>query len=105
VSKPPTQSLGVSGIEPRPVNTPDPQPSPFTWQRLAEHPPFQMFILTGRFLIPYEAPGDDDVERVMRFLRAQDEGALRLILEDYKTWHAAKGYWPGESAVPGVGGV
>ena len=85
--KPPAQTLGVSGIEPKPVNTPD---QGANWPAIAALPPFQMFLAEKH---PDTQQGDSYLNAIEILQRRHDDG----LLEEYETWHKAKGYWPNET--------
>lgn len=86
-TKPPTQTLGVSGIAPKPVNTPD---QGANWPAIAALPPFQMFLAEKH---PETQQGDSYLNAIEILQQRHDDG----LLEEYETWHKAKGYWPSET--------
>ena len=91
-AKPPPQVLGVGGMAaPEIVN----RIPAIDWALIAALPPFQMFIA--------ERDGPNQTGEnshfwatgvAMRLAAAVNDQAL---LEEYSAWHAAKGYWPGET--------
>ena len=90
--KPPPQVLGVSGIAEQPIVIHDPK---INWAMVAALPPFQMFLAerdgpnqTGKNSHEWAT------ETAMRLAAAVNDNAL---LDEYSTWHKAKGYWPGET--------
>lgn len=87
MQKPPAQTLGVSGIEPKPVNTPD---QGANWPAIAALPPFQMFLVEK---YPDSHQGDSYLNAIEILQQRHDDG----LLEEYETWHKAKGYWSCET--------
>ena len=90
--KPPTQTAGVVGIEPKPIVLDQPKTN---WAAVAALPPFQMFLAerdgpnqTGKNSHEWAT------EVAVRLAASVSESAL---LDEYSTWHKAKGYWPGET--------
>lgn len=93
--KPPAQTLGVSGIEAKPIElTPDRPLAAINWFMVAALPPFQMFVHEQ---VP--APPDRDSQRWAQeyaVRRAAQRGDQDL-LDEYFAWHEKKGYWPKET--------
>lgn len=92
VDKPPPQTLGVSGIAETPIVLDRPKTN---WAVVAALPPFQMFLAerdgpnqTGKNSHEWAT------EVAVRLAASVSESAL---LDEYSTWHKAKGYWPGET--------
>lgn len=102
--KPPTQTLGVSGIEPNPIELTPEQPQQIDWPRLSELPPFQMFAAEcepklARVLIA-RGPSNHKPERFMDSEQAvawMMEFEPENLYQQYCDWHKAKGYWPNET--------
>ena len=93
--KPPTQTAGVIGIEPKPIElTPAPEKR-INWHALASLPPFQMFVHERRPIPPGCKDSQDWALRAAQELAAQQSDAV--VMDEYCRWHARKGYWPGES--------
>lgn len=91
-SKPEPQVLSISGIQPKPVHTPDKQ---HDWAAIASLPPFQMFM-NERYPDPNRA--DSYLWAISCLeLQADDE-----LLQEYCEWHKAKGYWPNETPTGGI---
>jgi hypothetical protein len=90
--KPPTQTAGVQGIAATPIVMNKAPAQAVPWPRLAALPPFQMFAAEHK-------PGDirDSEAHALAFARetAAVVGDL-VLLEQFKAWHAASGYWPKE---------
>lgn len=98
--KPPTQTAGVIGIEPKPIElTPAPEKR-IDWRAIAALPPFQMFAHERKPAPAGNKDAQDWATRVAQELSAQlgDQPAL----DEYSRWHARKGYWPGESPIGGM---
>ena len=91
--KPPTQTAGVSGIAPKPIELTPAQPQQIDWRRLCELPPFQMFVVEREPKLAEQFANDN--------YQAVREWLVRHVMEDlsqqYCAWHAAKGYWPNET--------
>ena len=90
--KPPPQVLGVAGIAEQPIVIHDPK---INWAMVAALPPFQMFLA--------ERDGPNQTGKnsqewatgvAMRLAASVGDDAL---FGAYSAWHAAKGYWPGET--------
>ena len=90
--KPPPQVLGVAGIAEQPIVIHD---AKINWAMVAALPPFQMFLV--------ERDGPNQTGKnsqewatgvAMRLAAAVNDQAL---FDEYAAWHAAKGYWPGET--------
>lgn len=90
MEKPPTQVAGVVGIDATPItmNTP---PERIDWRAVVALPPFQMYAAERM----RNTSGKDSQEHAWDYVRAQGLGAD--VLEGYRQWHAAKGYWPSET--------
>ncbi|MFG5779866.1 hypothetical protein ACFIQF_22630 [Comamonas sp. J-3] len=91
-AKPPAQVLSVNGMNAPSIVIHDHK---INWALVASLPPFQMFIA--------ERDGPNQTgenahfwatSAAMRLAAAVNDQAL---LEEYSAWHAAKGYWPGET--------
>ena len=92
MSKPPPQTLGVSGIAETPIVLDQPK---INWAMVAALPPFQMFLT--------ERDGSNQTGQnsqqwatgvAMRLAAAVNDQAL---FDEYAAWHQAKGYWPNET--------
>lgn len=97
--KPPTQTAGVVGIEPKPiVLTPAPEQR-VNWRALAALPPFQMFICEQR----PNPDGRDSKEWALEIAMGL-QGAMgdEALMAAYVAWHTAKGYWPNETPLAKV---
>lgn len=92
--KPPTQGVGVQGIEDIPVVlTPD-QPLRVDWQAVGALPPFQMFVAS---LVPLPANRDSQQWAIEYATRTAAQRGDKPLLDEYVAWHEAKGYWPTET--------
>ena len=92
MTKPPPQTLGVSGIAEQPIVIHD---AKINWAVVAALPPFQMFLA--------ERDGPNQTGKnsqewatgvAMRLAAAVNDQAL---FDEYSAWHTAKGYWPNET--------
>ncbi len=92
MSKPPPQTLGVSGIAETPIVLDRPKTN---WAQVAALPPVQMFLA--------ERDGPNQTGKnsqewatgvAMRLAASVGDEAL---FGAYSAWHEAKGYWPGET--------
>ena len=92
MTKPPPQTLGVSGIAETPIVIHD---AKINWALVAALPPFQMFLA--------ERDGPNQTGQnsqqwatgvAMRLAAAVNDQAL---FDEYAAWHAEKGYWPNET--------
>ena len=92
MTKPPPQTLGVSGIAETPIVLDQPK---INWAMVAALPPFQMFLA--------ERDGPNQTGKnsqewatgvAMRLAAAVNDQAL---FDEYAAWHTVKGYWPGET--------
>ena len=97
--KPPTQTAGVSGIAPKPIELTPAQPARIDWTHLLSLPPFQMFVIEKQYA------SDAEVSLANGTHGPHREGAISSIIQrggddlhaEYYTWHEAKGYWPNET--------
>lgn len=100
MTKPPPQTLGVSGIAEQPILMPTPRR--VNWAQVAALPPVQMFLT--------ERDGPNQTGKNSQ--EWATEVALRLaasmgdetLLDEYSAWHQARGYWPGETPLGEVEG-
>lgn len=93
-TKPEPIRVGVEGIAPKPLVLTPERPR-IDWAHLAALPPFQMFMAERR---PGSMAGKDSFAAAFEAaltLAAQSGDAV--LLDEYATWHTAKGYWPGET--------
>lgn len=93
--KPPPQVMGVTGIEAKPLVMNEPE-GDINWGRATAFPPFQMFAAEQM----RNTSGKDSLHHAGDFVREQ--GGSQALLDAYVAWHAAKGYWPGESPFGGL---
>lgn len=98
MQKPEAQTLGVSGIEPKPVNTPD---QGANWPAIAALPPFQMFAVERAYLSQGEIEmltgfQGPNAMRVLQNLVFRAGNDINALYDDYCQWHAEKGYWSNE---------
>lgn len=92
--KPPTQGVGVIGIEAKPIELTPAKEMRVNWELVGTLPPFQMFVNEQ---VP--TPPDRDSQRWAQeyaVRRAAQRGDQDL-LEEYFAWHKRKGYWPKET--------
>lgn len=90
--KPPTQGVGVVGIEDIPiVLTPEKK---VNWHLVGSLPPFQMYVAS---LVPVPADRDSQTWAIEYATRTGAQRGDEALLNAYCEWHAAKGYWPKES--------
>ena len=102
----PTQTLGVSGIEPNPIELTPEQPQQIDWPRLTERPPFQMFAAEcepklARVLIA-RGPSNHRTERFMgseQVTAWMSEFEPDDLYQQYCEWHKAKCFWPNETPI------
>ena len=93
--KPPTQTAGVMGIAPKPIElTPAAEPR-INWHALATLPPFQMFAHERKPAPAGSQDSQDWATRVAQELAGQQGD--QPLMDEYWRWHARKGYWPGET--------
>ena len=98
--KPPTQTAGVVGIEPKPIELTPAPTQRVNWRALAALPPFQMFVAERK---PMPAGCKDSQDWALR--AAQELAAQQgdqPLLDEYCRWHARKGYWPNETPLGAV---
>lgn len=98
--KPPAQVAGVQGFNafttpadevPQPQN----QLPPIDWQRLAGLPPFQMFVAEHypEMVSLFDGTVNVTANWVKQMITEKDSD----LYQRYCDWHAAKGYWKGET--------
>lgn len=86
--KPPAQVAGVAGISATPITMNLPQ---IDWASIVALPPFQQFVAEKA-----AAPGGhDSLANALAY--ARQNGGGQELLDEYATWHSAKGYWPNET--------
>ncbi len=89
--KPPPIRISAEGIAPKPITMNEPPPKPADFARLVTLPPFQMFAAERM----RNTSGTDGEQHAKDYLRVKGFG--QDVVDDYFHWHAAKGYWPGET--------
>lgn len=89
--KPPTQVAGVMGIAPERISMNEAPANSIPWQFIAELPPFQMYSAE----VMRNTSGKDSMLHAVDFIRSK--GAGQDLFDAYAVWHAAKGYWTGET--------
>lgn len=94
--KPPPIVVAPSGIEAKPVHTPDGQ---LDLARLCRYPPYQMYVEERE---PNFVGMPADAYAQQRTQQAIHRGELPQWLEKYVAWHSAKGYWKGEDPIRGA---
>lgn len=90
--KPPPQVLGVSGIAETPIVVSSPV---LNWAVIAALPPFQMFITERDG--PNQTGKNSQEWATEVALRLAARAGDQVLFDEYAAWHAAKGYWPGET--------
>lgn len=90
--KPPPQTLGVSGIEATPIVI---HTASVNWAKVASLPPFQMFLAERDG--PNQTGENSHAWATGVALRLAGSVGDQVLLDEYAAWHAAKGYWPGET--------
>lgn len=96
-TKPPAQTLGVTGIESLRVTD-----TTIDYSKLVTLPPFQMFMVEQRLVSPEFAGQPSYYQQSFTATRMEE------LYHEYARWHAEKGYWPNETpmGVPeGVSGT
>ena len=96
MEKPPTQIAGVVGIEPERIVMNEAPTTTLPWTHIASLPPFQMFAAERM----RNTSGKDSELHAQDFIRSK--GHEQDLFDEYAAWHAAKGYWPGETPMGGV---
>lgn len=89
--KPPAQVAGVQGFNAftTPADEMKPKPTPqVDWAKLAGLPPFAMFAQEV-----YGVSSNNLTPWVSELIKNTQDG----IYQQYCDWHAAKGYWKGET--------
>ncbi len=95
-TKPPTQVAGVTGIAAEKIEMNEAPANAIPWPFIASLPPFQMFAAERM----RNTSGKDSAEHSTDFIKAM--GAGQDLFDGYVQWHAAKGYWPGETPMGGI---
>lgn len=90
-TKPPTQVAGVTGIAAEKIEMNEAPANALPWPFIASLPPFQMYAVEKM----RNTSGKDSQAHAEDFIRAMGGG--QDLFNAYVDWHAAKGYWPGES--------
>ena len=90
--KPKAQTLGVNGIEAKPI-TMNEQGDELNLHLLAAFPPFQMWLCENQENNT-SLPIDSWAEAIL--MNEIHSGTLEALISDYIQWHENKGYWKGE---------
>ena len=93
--KPPTQTAGVVGIEPKPIELTPAPTQRVNWRAIAALPPFQMFLAERDGPNQTGKNAQEWATGVATHLAATTSDTA--LFDDYCAWHTAKGYWPNET--------
>lgn len=94
--KPPTQSVGVEGIKPTPIELTPAATDELrvSWQAVGALPPFQMFVHEQAPCPPGRCAQQWAIDYGVRYGAQLGD---KVLLERYAKWHQDKGYWPNET--------
>lgn len=98
-TKPPPQTLGVSGIDATPIIIHD---AKVNWALVAALPPFQMFLAERDG--PNQTGKNSQEWATAIAMRMGAEMGDKALFDAYSAWHEAKGYWPGETPMGAIRG-
>lgn len=97
--KPPPQVLGVGGMAAPEIVIHSPK---VNWALVAGLPPFQMYLAECDG--PNQTGENSHAWATAAAMRLAGAGGDEALIEAYSVWHAAKGYWPGETPFGAVKG-
>ena len=92
--KPPTLTIGVEGIEAKPMGVIGNMEFKHDWQRLSQIPKFQTFAFE-QCKKPYDVIEEWIVPFILDHINASGE---QYLFDSYVEWHDQKGYWKNEDS-------